>query len=651
MSLLSGPNPVLTRELRASLRNARAFGLIAVYVALLGAIVVAQFPGDQSLDLQAGGDGGKRGLELFYWFIGGQAFLILMLLPALATGALAQERERRTLEPLLLSPMTPLQIVWGKAGGVLSLVCLLLISTLPLTSLCFLLGGVSPGELIGWYASLLGLAVFTTGLGLYCSARWPGATRAMIYCYGLLPVAIALVVVFLPLGSLFSGLFVLFMSGYGIVNMWKMGSDSKLSKALGPIYRVAIIPLMPVLLIALIWFSWSRLNLGYIVFGVGFVFSYLLLAAQWGMLQTARELMQRADPEAPMRQKIADFKDDWQRALAPQPVYLPDPRLTTSPVASTEPASPMTVAAPRPATAPATTPSTPTRKKAEKDTYGKVPFLSDRLNPIYAKELRSGMLGKFEYLFRLSYIITILTEVGLLGLMLLGLMDGRYLTIDFEGYFGFWGVLHLGMVVIFGAWFGARAIAPEREGQTLVQLFTIPLQPLQIIQGKTAAVLTFTLYVWILAVPLALLMAILGLIPWMTALQFLIVEAVIGTLSAAWGVYCSFHGGTVRRALSMALGGAAVMILAHNLIYPLWDVLRTLKLVKDTSGAEVVFHAFPIPMLLPPRESNTSFYVAVSRVSNDYWVLTLVMLLVYAVAAIVMLALTARNFRKYAQTV
>jgi ABC-type transport system involved in multi-copper enzyme maturation permease subunit len=294
-------------------------------------------------------------------------------------------------------------------------------------------------------------------------------------------------------------------------------------------------------------------------------------------------------------------------------------------------------------------PSVP--KKAGKDTYGKVPFLSDNLNPIYAKELRSGLLGKFEYLFRLSYIITILTEVGLLGVMLLGLWDSNYLTLDFEGCFAGWGVLHLAIVVIFGAWFGARAIAPEREGQTLVQLFTIPLQPLKIIEGKTLAVLTFTLYVWILAVPLALLMAILGLIPWGTSLQFLAVEAVMGTLAAAWGVYCSFHGGTVRRALSMSLGGAAIMILAHNLIYPLWDVLRTLKLVRDNSGADVVFHAFPIPMLIPPRGGSASIYTAFTQPANQYWGVTLSMLLIYAVAAFVMLALTARNFRKYAQTV
>ncbi|RYF42458.1 MAG: ABC transporter permease, partial [Cytophagaceae bacterium] len=102
-------NPVLTRELRASLRNARAFALLALYVALLGAFVTANFPADQALDLQH--DGGRRANDLFQTIFFGQIVLILVIIPALATGALAQERERQTLQPLLLTPLSPLQIV------------------------------------------------------------------------------------------------------------------------------------------------------------------------------------------------------------------------------------------------------------------------------------------------------------------------------------------------------------------------------------------------------------------------------------------------------------------------------------------------------------------------------------------------------------
>ncbi len=141
-TFLPSGNPVLTRELRVLLRNARTFALLAIYVSVLGAVVMSNFPGDRTVSFEGGR--AEMGRGLFVTFFMAQLVLVLVLVPGLATGALAQERERRTLEPLLLTPMTPLGIVWGKAAGVLALTGLLLLSTLPLSSLCFLLGGVSP---------------------------------------------------------------------------------------------------------------------------------------------------------------------------------------------------------------------------------------------------------------------------------------------------------------------------------------------------------------------------------------------------------------------------------------------------------------------------------------------------------------------------
>ena len=87
----SGGNPLLWRELRAALRNVRAFALLAIYVTLLGAIVVSQFPSETTVSLQ---NGGTKGRDLFSLFISAQALLVIILLPALSVGALAQERER-----------------------------------------------------------------------------------------------------------------------------------------------------------------------------------------------------------------------------------------------------------------------------------------------------------------------------------------------------------------------------------------------------------------------------------------------------------------------------------------------------------------------------------------------------------------------------
>ena len=234
LPLLTGSNPILSRELRVALRNERAFALLAVYVAILGAIVASAFPSDSSFSVNPTRAGGSApGYDLFMTFCGTQAMLVLVLLPALSAGALAQERERQTLEALLLAPLTPLQIVWGKAAGVLAFAGLLLLSTVPLTSLCFLLGGVSPGMVLAAYVVLLGLAASITALGLYCSARWQSATQATVACYAMLPFALAVLGMLSGPGSIIAGVTLIGGAFYGVLLLWRRGAHRQWAKRLG----------------------------------------------------------------------------------------------------------------------------------------------------------------------------------------------------------------------------------------------------------------------------------------------------------------------------------------------------------------------------------------------------------------------------------
>jgi len=661
-------NPVLTRELRASLRNARAFALLALYVALLGAFVTSQFPGDLSIDFKS--DGGKAGRALFYALFGGQVALILLIIPALATGALAQERERQTLQPLLLSPLSPLQIVWGKAGGVLSLVGLLLVATVPLTSLCFLLGGVDGGMLIGSYAVVFGLAAFTTGFGLYCSARWHGATRAMLMCYLLLPVAAILVVGLSPFGIVVVGFFEIIGLFYAITLGWKRGARSRAAQMLGGLYAPLVYVVAPLSIALSLGAMVYSPNIGYIVVGACFALSYLLLVAHWGLLQTARELLSRADDEPNLRQRVEDLRTEWsgfgseeKNALAPAnsggaatPTFAAGAKAVAATPDDFVPLAPPILpgqlqTGEAPLLPPRATLQSLPKKSAP--TYGVTPFLSDKMNPIYARELRSGLLGKWGYLVRFGYGITILSELALIVYLFLGLYDPAYMTTDLEGPFAKWSGVHLGLLLIFAAWFGARAIAPEREGQTLEQLFTIPMRPSQIIGGKMMAVLTFTLYVWVLALPLSVLIALLGLVRLSIALWFPVAEAVLGVLAASWGVWCSFHSPNVRRALAMALGGVGFALVSSSLLGPIVDLLHTVGVLQNSAFLPKLLSVLPLPLATSATFSAipasggtlvmpaTSFAVPLESVAA---------LGVYALLALGLFLLTATNFQKLARS-
>jgi len=638
MTNLYGPNPVLMRELRTNLRHLRTFALIAFYVVLLSCIALVDFPAGSDIDFQA--DGGAKGRELFSWLVWGQVGLVLLLIPALATGILAQERERQTLEPLLLTPLTPLQVVWGKAGGVLSVVGLLLLSTMPLTSLCFLLGGVANGEFIMAYGGIFGLAVFTTAFGLYCAARWPGATRSMMMCYLLLPVALALVAAFFVLGSIFAGIFALFLLGWWAVQFWNSRASSPFAKRLGAIYPSLIWILMPSCYIALFVAMWINYTIGGAVVAIFFILSYFVMTAQWAFLETGRELLRHPE-STPLRQQVADFREDWTRAVAaaPEPpVYLPGHNPIDPEWAPVSEGAPVLFEPPPPVRKPA-------RGKA---TYGKTPFLSDRLNPIYAREMRSGLLGKFEYLFRFGYIIVIVSQVVLLGTLIAGASYPQVLSGDEAGTFEICGLCHLAIVMVCAAWFGARAIAPEREGQTLVQLFTIPLRPIEVITGKTMAVLTFTLYVWLMAIPPALLLGLIKVIPLNMAVCFTVVEGITGVLCAAWGIYCSFHSVAVRRAVSTAIGGSLALMVLPSVVNPVLDLLRTMHVNTNLDVITLLVSIMPATLLFAPTPSQISDAQAAHYpvpIHDPLFVMGALCL--YLVVSAGLLVSTARNLRRY----
>jgi ABC-type transport system involved in multi-copper enzyme maturation permease subunit len=660
MSALFQPsgNAVLQRELRASLRNARPFALIALYVAVLGAVVVSQFPANQAITVEQGG--GRLGKDLYWTFVVTQAALIFLVLPAIAAGALAQEREQRTLEPLLLTPLTPLQIVWGKAAGVLSIGGLLLLSTLPLTSLCFLLGGVSPGELVAAYAVLLGLALFTASIGLYCSAKWANAVHATLACDLLLPFFMMFLMLFSGIGVIIAALAMCGFMLHLVARAWsRWGARSvgHMSTPLAGRWGVlwTLLGWMALLTTAIfLAYAMTRdRDAGSIAFGA-FAVAYLIFISQLALQQAAREIVRPPEPRTPARQKRRDLQIEWQQAMAPPAPYLPQPMLLDAQraVQRREYEKNVRELAADFEINPALTP--PAR-----DTYGTAPFLSDKLNPIYARDLRSGLLGKFRYLLRFSYLAVIGSEVLLILLALI--LPAQPMAQEWL-WFRSWAICHLVVLLVAGAWLGARSIAPEHEQQTLAQLITTPLTPLQIVAGKIFAVMTYTFYVFMLGLPLALLLAAVQVVTWRAAGAFLAIEIVFGALAAAWGIFCSQKAVTTRRALGISLGGLFVLavggFLFDSSVQSGFKLLIGHELVSPRVAA--VFGALLSPLRLLADVLNPAAFVAVAPVGGastpaaplvSLFAVWLIALIVWGAVAVLLLFFTQRGFQRYADTI
>src|SRR6516164_9890197 len=150
--MLFRDNPVLLRELLVTLRSPRAFVLQMLYVMALGALVYFYWPAGEQGSRQVSPGVARALFDIFFL---GQFFLVTLMAPTFAAGSITGEKERKTYELLLASPLKPATILIGKLLSSLTYLVLLILSTLPLMILCFLLGGILLSEIVRAYIILV----------------------------------------------------------------------------------------------------------------------------------------------------------------------------------------------------------------------------------------------------------------------------------------------------------------------------------------------------------------------------------------------------------------------------------------------------------------------------------------------------------------
>ena len=181
-------NPVLQRELLVNLRMLRAFVLLFAYVGLLGVVVYAAWPSQQMLDLTRDQEDAIRLVNLFFL---GQYVLLSLMVPSFAGGAITGEKERRTYEMLLASPMRPAAIVLGKLLASMCHLAVLVFASLPIVMLCLPLGGVSLYEVLATYLAMASSVVTFGMVCLTASSYFTRTIAALVVSYlVILPMAL-----------------------------------------------------------------------------------------------------------------------------------------------------------------------------------------------------------------------------------------------------------------------------------------------------------------------------------------------------------------------------------------------------------------------------------------------------------------------------
>ncbi len=179
-------NPVTVKELRSRMRGRRAFVVLTVYLVLMSAfisLVYLAFVSSYSYG-PYGPDPRVAGKTIFSTVTAVQAFLVTFIGPAFTAGAVSGEKERQTYDLLRTTLLSAESFVAGKLFSALSYVLLLALAAIPLQSIAFLLGGVSPAELIISQLIIIIAAVSFALYGLYCSTAMKTTLAASVATFG-----------------------------------------------------------------------------------------------------------------------------------------------------------------------------------------------------------------------------------------------------------------------------------------------------------------------------------------------------------------------------------------------------------------------------------------------------------------------------------
>jgi len=193
-------NPIITKELKGRMRGRQGFIIIGVYLSLISFFIFLIYL------LLVLSDGLSNSDPGFLQVVGKIIFSTVVLLeflmigfigPALTSGAIASERERKTIDLLKTSLLSARAIVLGKLSSAAAFLLLLVFTAIPLQSLAFFLGGVGMAEIAISTLMLVVTAIFFCALGLFFSSFTQRTLIATVYSYSSILISFILFIMLL----------------------------------------------------------------------------------------------------------------------------------------------------------------------------------------------------------------------------------------------------------------------------------------------------------------------------------------------------------------------------------------------------------------------------------------------------------------------
>ena len=183
---------IADKELRSYFASPIAYVVVGFFAVLFGWFFVASLSVMVQFSMQAGmfGMGGPQSININEFMLrpllSNTAIVLLFFLPFLTARAYAEEKKSGTMELLLTSPLSDVEIILGKFLGALALFALMLAVTAVHMAVLFWYGEPELGPVLSGYLGLLLMGASFISLGLLVSSTTRNQIVAGVITFALL---------------------------------------------------------------------------------------------------------------------------------------------------------------------------------------------------------------------------------------------------------------------------------------------------------------------------------------------------------------------------------------------------------------------------------------------------------------------------------
>ena len=171
-------NPVYGKELKMKVRSVKFALTIFLFNMMLGIVAITGFEVMFNMHLNPYVD--YSGAKVFYILVSMEILTVMFLIPSFTAGSIAGEREKQTLDILLTTTLTPGEIIMGKLMSSISMVFLLVVSSLPIISIVFTIGGIGMEDMIMFMLEILIISFFIGSMGMLASTMLKKTVQATV---------------------------------------------------------------------------------------------------------------------------------------------------------------------------------------------------------------------------------------------------------------------------------------------------------------------------------------------------------------------------------------------------------------------------------------------------------------------------------------